>query len=132
MSLRIRVITPEEVIWNTTAQEAVLPSMTGQIGVLQNHASLITAVDIGVLRIRNENKWSKIILLGGFAEVENDEVTVLVNGVEEIKEDSLEAAKAELEAASLTLKNAESSKEKMEASENLKLISARINALTYL
>ena len=86
MSLKIRVITPDKIVWNTPAEEVVLPSTTGQLGILNDHAPLITALEIGVLRVKLEDNWKPIILLGGFAEVENNEVTILVNGIEEVNE----------------------------------------------
>jgi len=133
MSLTVKVITPDKVIWNMTAKEAILPSTTGQLGILTNHASLITALEIGVLRIRTEENWMPIILLGGFAEVEDDVITVLVNGVEELKDkDNMDEVRDELERASLRLENAETDKEKIEASQNLKRISAKVQALTFL
>ena len=79
-----------------------------------------------------ENNWKPIILLGGFAEVENNEVTILVNGVEEVNEGDLTAAKSELEKASIELENAQTDKEKIEASQKLKKVSARVQALTFL
>jgi len=132
MSLTIKVITPDRVIWNMTAKEAILPSTTGQLGILTSHASLITALEIGVLRIRTDNNWTPIILLGGFAEVGNDVITVLVNGVEELTEGNMDTVREELERASLRLENAETDKEKIEASQNLKRISAKVQALTFL
>jgi F-type H+-transporting ATPase subunit epsilon len=132
MSLTIKVITPDRVVWNKTTNEAILPSTTGQLGILTSHASLITAIEIGVLRIRNEDNWMPIILLGGFAEVENDVITVLVNGVEEIKDANMDILKEELERASLRLENAVTDREKIEASQNLKRISAKVQALTFL
>ena len=95
MSLKIRVITPDKIVWNTPAEEVVLPSTTGQLGILDNHAPLITALEIGVLRVKLENNWKPMILLGGFAEVENNEVTILVNGVEEVTDGDLPAARSE-------------------------------------
>lgn len=134
MSLTIRVITPDKIVWNTTAEEAILPSTTGQLGILTNHAALITALEIGVLRIRVENNWSPLVILGGFAEVENDEITVLVNGVDEIKTEDkdINNARAELEKASMALENATNDKERIEASQQLKRISARVQAMTFM
>jgi len=137
MSLKIRVITPDKIVWNTLAEEVVLPSTTGQLGILNDHAPLITALDIGVLRIKLENDWKPIVLLGGFAEVENNEVTILVNGVEEVEKGTLnlnvdiQVAKDELEKASIELENAQTDKEKIEASQKLKKVSARVQALTF-
>ena len=132
MSLKIRVITPDKIFWNTPAEEVVLPSTTGQLGILNDHAPLITALEIGVLRVKLENNWKPMILLGGFAEVENNEVTILVNGVEEVTDGDLTAARSELEQASIALESAQTDKEKIEASQNLKKVSARVQALTFL
>ena len=87
MSIQVRLITPDKIVWDTNAEEIILPSVTGQIGVLKNHATLITALEIGLLRIKSENKWNLIVLTGGFAEIDENEVVVLVKKVEEIKEE---------------------------------------------
>jgi len=52
MSLNVRVITPDKVVIDTTVEEIILPSSTGQLGILTDHAPLLTVVDIGVMRIR--------------------------------------------------------------------------------
>jgi F-type H+-transporting ATPase subunit epsilon len=52
MTLNIRVITPDRTIWDAQAEEAILPSSTGQLGILKDHAPLLTALDIGVMRVR--------------------------------------------------------------------------------
>jgi len=132
MSLTIRVITPDRVVWNTTTDEAIIPSATGQLGILKNHASLVTTLDIGVLRIRTNDKWTPLIVLGGFAEVLSDNITVLVNGVEEITSGDIVKTKAELEEASTSLENATTDREKIAISEEVKRLSARIIALSYL
>jgi len=62
MVMNIRVLTPDRIICSTTANEVVLPGVTGQIGVLEGHASLITALDTGLLRIKLDQKWTPIIL----------------------------------------------------------------------
>ena len=72
MSLKIRIITPDKIVWNTTTTEVILPSTTGPLGILNDHAPLITALDIGVLRIKTNDSWEPIILLGGFAEINNN------------------------------------------------------------
>jgi F0F1-type ATP synthase epsilon subunit len=58
--------------------------------VLDGHA-LITALDTGLLRIKNEN--GPIILCGGLAEIDRNRVTVLVNDVEELTNIESEATK---------------------------------------
>ena len=82
MALTVRVVAPDKTVWDSPAEEVILPSTTGQLGILSGHAPLLTALDIGVMRVRPEKEWVAIALMGGFAEVENNEVTILVNGAE--------------------------------------------------
>ena len=130
MSLKIRIITPDKIVWNTTTTEVILPSTTGPLGILNDHAPLITALDIGVLRIKTNDSWEPIILLGGFAEINNN-IIVLVNGVEEIKKGDVTAFFNEVEDVSSVLENAKTDKEKLKASQNLKRIASRAQALTF-
>jgi len=97
MVMNIRVLTPDRVICSTTADEVILPGLTGQVGVLDGHATLITALDTGLLRIKLAEKWTPIILCGGLAEIDQNRVTVLVNDVEELVSVELNDATKELE-----------------------------------
>ena len=96
MSLVVRVVAPDKTVWDDEAEEVILPSTTGQLGILGGHAPLLTALDTGVLRVRatgGSKEWTSIALMGGFAEVEEDEVTILVNGAE--RGDSIDREEAE-------------------------------------
>ncbi|QIR36990.1 F0F1 ATP synthase subunit epsilon [Tolypothrix sp. PCC 7910] len=95
MTLTVRVISPDKTVWDAEAEEVILPSTTGQLGILSGHAPLLTALDTGVMRVRaNKNQdWQAIALLGGFAEVEENEVTILVNGAERGNAINLEEAR---------------------------------------
>lgn len=96
MTLTVRVISPDKTVWDAAAEEVVLPSTTGQLGILSGHAPLLTALDTGVMRVRSSKNqdWVAIALSGGFAEVEQDEVTILVNGAERGDKINLEEARA--------------------------------------
>ena len=128
MSLNVRVITPDKVVWDAVAEEIILPSSTGQLGILRGHAPLLTALDIGVMRVRIDKDWTPIVLMGGFAEVENDELTILVNGAEEGSSIDKEEAQKELEEATIRFNEAESSKDRIEATQNLRKARARAQA----
>ncbi|WP_427160372.1 ATP synthase F1 subunit epsilon [Aliinostoc sp. HNIBRCY26] len=105
MTLTVRVISPDKTVWDAEADEVILPSTTGQLGILSGHAPLLSALDIGVMRVRtNKNQsWQAIALLGGFAEVEENEVTILVNGAERGDSIDLEAARADYNQAQTRL-----------------------------
>ena len=106
MTLTVRVITPDKIVWDAEAQEVILPSTTGQLGILTGHAPLLTALDTGVMRVRPGKDWQAIALMGGFAEVEADEVKVLVNGAELGDGIELEAARSEFSEAQTRLEEA--------------------------
>ncbi|MBK1989916.1 F0F1 ATP synthase subunit epsilon [Sphaerospermopsis aphanizomenoides BCCUSP55] len=95
MTLTVRVISPDKTVWDAPADEVILPSTTGQLGILSGHAPLLSALDTGVMRVRatKNSNWQAIALLGGFVEVEEDEVTILVNGAETGDKIDLEAAR---------------------------------------
>ena len=132
MVLDVRVLTPDRVICTTMADEVILPGLTGQVGVLNGHATLITALDTGLLRIKLEDKWTPIILCGGLAEIDRNRVTVLVNNVEEFVSVDLSEASKEVEKAILAVENAETSKSRIDASEELKKANARLEGMNYL
>ena len=96
MSLVVRVVAPDRTVWDDEAEEVILPSTTGQLGILGGHAPLLTALDTGVLRVRStegSKEWTAIALMGGFAEIDEDEVTILVNGAE--RGDSIDQSEAQ-------------------------------------
>ena len=52
MSLQVCIMAPDGVFWNEKVTEVILPTNTGQIGILTNHTPLITAIDVGVMSVR--------------------------------------------------------------------------------
>jgi F-type H+-transporting ATPase subunit epsilon len=132
MNLNVRVLTPNRVICSTTAEEVILPGLTGLVGVLEGHATLITALDIGILRIKSDQTWTPIILCGGVAEIDRNRVTVLVNDVEDLISPELTELNKQLEQAISALELAQTSKERLDASDELKRATARVEAANLL
>jgi F-type H+-transporting ATPase subunit epsilon len=129
MSLTVRVIAPDKTVWDGTADEVILPSTTGQVGILTGHAPMITALDIAVMQVKSgKDKWTKIALMGGFAEVDENEVTVLVNGAELGEQIDTQAAKTALTAAEQQASQAASKEEQIEATQALKKAKVRLQA----
>ena len=131
MTLTVRVIAPDRTVWDENADEVILPSTTGQVGILTGHAPPLTALDTGVLRVRSKNKWTPIALMGGFAEVEANEVTILVNGAERGDTINLEVARTAYTKAQADLEVAEtgdSKKAKIKATKAIKRARARLQA----
>ncbi|MBD1808799.1 F0F1 ATP synthase subunit epsilon [Microcoleus sp. FACHB-SPT15] len=131
MTLTVRIVAPDKTVWDSEAEEVILPSTTGQLGILTGHAPLLSALDIGVMRVRPGKDWVAIALMGGFAEVENDEVTILVNGAERGDTIEREAAREAYTQAQTRLnqvQNSDNRQEKIQATQALKRARARFQA----
>lgn len=125
MTLQVSILTPDRIFWNESAEELILPTSTGQRGVLSGHAPLITALDIGARRVRTSGGWNAVALRGGFALVQGNRVTILVN--EAVAASAVNAQEAEraLEEATARLNQATGEKDKVEATFAYKRARAR-------
>jgi F-type H+-transporting ATPase subunit epsilon len=132
MTLTVRVVSPDKTVWDATAEEVILPSTTGQLGILSGHAPLLTALDTAVMRVRpsRNQDWVAIALMGGFAEVENDEVTILVNGAERGDKIDLEVARTAYTQAQAKVNQATNAnrQDQIQATQALKRARARFQA----
>lgn len=80
MPLLLTVITPEQLICEHLTDIGIFPTAHGQLGILPGHTSLLTDVDIGIVKICIQGNWSLLMPNGGFAAIENDTTIMLVNG----------------------------------------------------
>lgn len=129
MALNIRVIAPDRVVWTKEVDEMILPGATGLIGILEGHAPLITALEIGVLRVKINNVWAPIVVLGGFAVIKGNNATVLINGVENVSDLTIPEAEEQIRIATDFLATVETKKQKIEASQRVKKAAARLQAV---
>jgi F-type H+-transporting ATPase subunit epsilon len=131
MTLTLRVLAPDQSVFDGSADEVILPSTSGQMGILTGHVSTITALDNGVLRLRSGNEWQSIALMGGFAEVDANEVTVLVNAAELGSGIDSASAQQDFESAQQAVRSFEGqppSPEKVKAQQQLGRARARLQA----
>nr|YP_010919868.1 CF1 subunit epsilon [Neobyrnesia suberosa]WAJ52373.1 CF1 subunit epsilon [Neobyrnesia suberosa] len=131
MTLNLCVLTPNRIVWDSEVKEIILSTNSGQIGVLPNHAPIATAVDIGILRIRfNDNdQWVTMALMGGFARIGNNEITILVNDAEKSSDIDPQEAQQTLEIAEANLRKAESKRQTIEANLALRRARTRVEVI---
>jgi F-type H+-transporting ATPase subunit epsilon len=101
MTVHVLVIAPGKEIWNKEVDEVILPGKTGEIGVLKGHTNLITVLAIGIVRMRVEENWIPVVVLGGFATITNTSVIVLASEAETIIPGNYEDSKRSLSQLSL-------------------------------
>nr|QBX01844.1 ATP synthase CF1 epsilon subunit [Pelargonium rapaceum] len=129
MILNLCVLTPNRILWDSEVKEIILPTNSGQIGVLPNHASIATTLDIGILRIRLNDQWFTIALMGGFARIGNNEITVLATAAEKGSDIDPQEAQQTLEIAEDSLRKAEDKRQRIEANLALKRARTRVKAI---
>jgi ATP synthase F1 epsilon subunit len=95
------------------------------MGVLRGHAPLITALDIGPIIIRRQSGWTALALMGGFALVKENNLTILVNEAESSSSIDSRKAEKDLEEATNRLNQVTGEKEKVEATLCFKRAQAR-------
>nr|UWT52249.1 CF1 subunit epsilon [Cryptocoryne nurii] len=129
MTLNLCVLTPNRIIWDSEVKEIILSTNSGQIGVLPNHAPIATAVDIGLLRIRLNDQWLTVALMGGFARIGNNEITILGNDAEISTDIDPQEAQQALEKAEANLSKAEGKRQTIEANLALRRARTRVEAI---
>jgi len=100
MKLTIDILTPQAQIFSGEADEVLVPTVKGELGILPHHISLLTQVLPGELQIKNGNKTQSIAIMGGYMEVNNNKVNILGDyaiRAEDIETTKVEQAKAKAE-----------------------------------
>jgi F-type H+-transporting ATPase subunit epsilon len=80
--MKIEILTPEKKLFSGDADGVQMPGLTGSFEVLEKHAPLISALKAGVVKVvgNKQQDLAKFSIQGGFVEVLNNQVTVLVEG----------------------------------------------------
>ena len=92
-TMQFEIVTAEGVLYSDEVDGIVAPGADGELGVLPNHASLLTVLKAGELRIMKGNEETDIAITGGFLEVLGNKVTILADAAERSEE--IDIARAE-------------------------------------
>lgn len=95
MALHLEIVTPEKKIFSDTVGNVYLPGADGELGILDGHAALVTALQPGELRFEKDGKTQLLAVGTGFAEVTEHKVNVLTDmamGEEQVDESKVEEA----------------------------------------
>ena len=80
--MKIEILTPEKKLFSGEAYGVQMPGLTGSFEVLEKHAPLISALQAGTVKVLRDKQQdlARFTIQGGFVEVFNNQVTVLVEG----------------------------------------------------
>ncbi len=102
--LKIELMTPYKKVLSEEVDMVTATGTMGEFGLLPGHATYLTSLKIGELSYTKDGITQYLALNWGYLEVENDEVTILVETAERADEIDLERAKAALGRAEEALK----------------------------
>ena len=97
--LNLEIVTPEKKVLSETVDAVTIPTASGEVGILANHAPLISSLKPGVLSYTKAGATEKMVIAGGFIEVSADNISILADIAEKASEIDIEAAKTERDAA---------------------------------
>jgi F-type H+-transporting ATPase subunit epsilon len=100
--LMLRILTPARLILEEEVDEVTAPGALGEFGVLPNHINFLTSLSVGEVSYRKGNQKRFVVISGGFAEVLENVVTLLVptaEFAEEIDRDRALEARNQLQAS---------------------------------
>ncbi|HLF23461.1 MAG TPA: F0F1 ATP synthase subunit epsilon, partial [Burkholderiales bacterium] len=92
-TLHLEIVTQERRLFTGEVDMVVAPGSDGEMGILPHHASLLTTLKEGVLRVKHDGREDLFSVGGGFMEVQPDRVIVLADAAERAEE--IDLARAE-------------------------------------
>ncbi|HEX7956500.1 MAG TPA: F0F1 ATP synthase subunit epsilon [Pyrinomonadaceae bacterium] len=99
MALQLDVITPERRLLSEQADAVTVPGLGGELGILPGHTPLISQLQTGVLSYTQGGATRRLLVSGGFVEVNDDRVSVLADLAEFPEEVDAARARTEREEA---------------------------------
>lgn len=101
--LKLEIVTPERRVLDAEVDSVTVPTVSGEAGIMPNHAPLVSALKPGILSYTQKGGGDKFAVSGGFVEVSGGTVSVLVDTAETSDEIDVDAAKSDRETAEKAL-----------------------------
>lgn len=102
--MKLEIVTAEQTVYSDDIDMLVAPGVEGQLGILPQHAPLMTMVQPGELLVRKAGEETVMAITGGFMEVRYDKVVILADAAERAEEIDIARAEAARKRAEERLK----------------------------
>jgi F-type H+-transporting ATPase subunit epsilon len=86
MPIRVEIVSQDRMVYQGDADMVIVPGVEGEMGILPNHAPLLSTLKFGILKVRAQGTEEVFAVSGGLVEVQPDIVTVLANAAENVEE----------------------------------------------
>lgn len=111
-SFNISIISPQKKVFSGEAEFMLVRTKDGNLGILANHAPLVTELALGEMTLKiSEKTEEKFYISGGFLEVSDNKVKILADEAMKADEIDIENARKEKEVIEAKLKKLSEDKE---------------------
>jgi F-type H+-transporting ATPase subunit epsilon len=99
MPIRCEIVSQDRLVFEGDADIVVVPGALGEMGILPGHAPMLSALDLGVIRVKMDQEEEVFTVTGGFIEVQPDVVTIMADAAENVDEIDVDRAQQAMERA---------------------------------
>lgn len=85
--MKLIILSPDQEIFNGEVTGVKVPGTAGSFELLNNHAPIVSSISYGVVRVKTKDRTFSFKVDKGFIEMLNNEISLLVQGYEEIESD---------------------------------------------
>lgn len=93
MPIRCEIVSQDRTVFEGDVDIVVIPGTDGEMGILPNHAPLLSTIRIGIVKVRQGGEEQDFTITGGLVEVQPTIVTILADAAENVEE--IDIARAE-------------------------------------
>jgi F-type H+-transporting ATPase subunit epsilon len=94
MPIRCEIVSQDRMVFEGDADMVIVPGEMGQMGILPNHAPLLSTLRFGILTVRSQDREENFTVAGGVIEVQPDIITILADAAENVREIDVSRAEA--------------------------------------
>lgn len=99
MTIRCEIVSQDRMVFEGDVDIVVVPGSDGEMGILANHAPVLSTLRHGFIRVRQEGEELVFTATGGVMEVQPDIITILADAAEDVEEIDIARAEAAKERA---------------------------------
>jgi F-type H+-transporting ATPase subunit epsilon len=97
MPIRCEIVSQDRMVWEGDAESVILPGTQGEMGILPNHAPLLSTLKYGIVKVRTGEGEEVFTVAGGVVEVQPKIITILADVAENVREIDVARAQAAMQ-----------------------------------
>ncbi len=94
MPIRCEIVSQDRMVFEGDADIVILPGTEGEMGILPNHAPLLSTLKYGIVKVRHQGQEEVFTVAGGVVDVQPDRVVILTDAAENVEEINVARAEA--------------------------------------